>query len=41
VAKQEHCGRTLVLNPGALYRATPHSIAVVELPTLRATIVTV
>jgi putative phosphoesterase len=25
-------GKTLVLNPGALYRAQPHSIAVVRLP---------
>jgi len=25
-------GRTLVLNPGALYRASPHSFAIVELP---------
>ncbi len=32
VAKQEVIGKTLVLNPGALYRATPHSLAVVELP---------
>ena len=40
-AKQHRQGRTLVLNPGALYRATPHSLAVVELPELRATIVTV
>ena len=32
-------GETLVLNPGALYRANPHSIAVVELPSLEATIV--
>ena len=41
VAKQHRQGRTLVLNPGALYRATPHSLAVVELPELRATIVQV
>lgn len=41
VAKQVHHGATLVLNPGALYRATPHSIALVELPALNATIVTV
>jgi putative phosphoesterase len=41
VAKQHRQGRTLVLNPGALYRATPHSLAVVELPELRATIVNV
>jgi putative phosphoesterase len=31
---------TLVLNPGAIYRATPHSIAVVDLPAVEATIVT-
>jgi putative phosphoesterase len=35
----ERFGTTLVLNPGAIYRANPHSIAVVELPTVRATIV--
>jgi len=40
VARQEHVGDTLVLNPGALYRANPHSIAIVELPQLAATIVT-
>lgn len=28
-------GKTLVLNPGALYRARPHSLAVVELDELR------
>lgn len=39
VARQARCGETLVLNPGALYRATPHSIAQVELPTLVATII--
>lgn len=27
-------GRTLVLNPGAIYRASPHSLAVVDLDTL-------
>ncbi len=27
-------GRTLVLNPGAVYRANPHTIALVTLPTL-------
>lgn len=41
IARQFKNGRTLVLNPGALYRATPHSIAYVELPSLEATIVTV
>lgn len=30
---------TLVVNPGAVYRANPHSIAVVELPECEATIV--
>ncbi|HZN33483.1 MAG TPA: YfcE family phosphodiesterase [Pirellulaceae bacterium] len=39
VAEQHRAGRTLVLNPGALYRANPHSIAIVELETLTATIV--
>jgi hypothetical protein len=28
-----------VLNPGALYRANPHTIAVVDLATMEATIV--
>ena len=28
-AKIEHFGPTLVLNPGALYRANPHSLAIV------------
>jgi putative phosphoesterase len=32
-------GRTLVLNPGAIYRATPHSIAVVDLADMTPTIV--
>src|SRR5205814_1315332 len=39
VAKQSLQGHTLVINPGALYRATPHSIAIVELPSLKAQIV--
>lgn len=39
VAKIEQLGPTTVLNPGAVYRANPHSIAVVELPELKATIV--
>jgi putative phosphoesterase len=38
-AEQHREGKTLVLNPGALYRATPHSIAIVELDTMEATIV--
>lgn len=40
VAKQFRQGPTLVLNPGALYRATPHSIAIVELASMEATIIT-
>jgi len=32
-------GQTLIVNPGAIYRASPHSIALVELPKLEATIV--
>jgi putative phosphoesterase len=39
VAKQHHEGQTLVLNPGALHRANPHTIAVVNLDTMEATIV--
>jgi putative phosphoesterase len=39
VARQLRQGRTLVLNPGALYRATPHSIAIVDLPAVEATII--
>lgn len=39
VARQEWIGSTLVLNPGAIHRARQHSIAVVELPSLEATIV--
>jgi uncharacterized protein len=40
-AKQQRVGKTLILNPGALYRATPHSIAVVDLTKLEPTIVPV
>lgn len=36
-AEHHQQGPTLVLNPGALYRATPHSLAVVELPSLTVT----
>lgn len=39
VAKIEQIGPTMVLNPGAIYRANPHSIALVELPSLEATII--
>lgn len=39
VARRVSRGSTLVLNPGALYRASPHSIAHVQLPELEATII--
>jgi putative phosphoesterase len=39
VAAIDRRGSTLVLNPGAIYRANPHSIAVVDLPVLEATII--
>lgn len=34
VAERHQVGPTWVLNPGALYRANPHTIAIVDLPTL-------
>ena len=40
-AEQHRAGRTLVLNPGALYRARAHTLAIVDLPELTATHVTV
>jgi putative phosphoesterase len=40
-ARQHREGKTLILNPGALYRAEPHTIAVVDLKTMEATIVAV
>ena len=40
-AAQHREGNTLVLNPGALFRATPHTIAVVDLATMEATIMPV
>jgi len=39
VAAIDHRGETLIVNPGAIYRASPHSIAVVDLPEVKATIV--
>jgi len=36
---EERVGKTLVLNPGALHRAKPHSFAIVELPKLRVTMI--
>lgn len=40
-AESHREGRTLVLNPGALYRANPHTIAVVDLAAMQTEIVTV
>ena len=39
VAAIDRRGGTVVLNPGAIYRAEPHSIAVVDLPQVEATII--
>jgi putative phosphoesterase len=39
VAAIERRGETMVLNPGAIYRANPHSVAIVNLPVVEATIV--
>lgn len=39
IAKIEQVGHTMVLNPGALFRANPHSLAIVELDTMHAEIV--
>jgi putative phosphoesterase len=41
VPRNERIGPTLVLNPGALYRADPHTIAVVDLEQLTAEIISV
>jgi putative phosphoesterase len=37
VARQYRHGETLVLNPGALYRANPHTLAIVDLEKFEAT----
>jgi putative phosphoesterase len=34
-------GSTLIVNPGALYRATPHTFAIVELPSLKTELIAV
>jgi putative phosphoesterase len=39
VAAVDRRGETLVVNPGAIYRANPHSVAVVDLPAVEATII--
>ncbi len=38
VAEHHRVGKTLVLNPGALYRANPHTLAIVDLPSLEVTV---
>lgn len=39
VAAIEHRGESLLVNPGAVFRANPHSVALLELPENKATIV--
>jgi putative phosphoesterase len=39
VAAVEKRGETLLVNPGAVYRATPHSVAILDLPENKATII--
>ena len=39
VPRCERFGGTLVLNPGAIFRANPHTIAVVDLAKMKATII--
>ena len=34
--EQHQQGKTLILNPGAVYRASPHTVAVVDLATMQA-----
>jgi putative phosphoesterase len=39
VAAIDKHGKTTVVNPGAIYRAEPHSLAIVDLPVISATII--
>jgi putative phosphoesterase len=39
VAALDPHGETLVVNPGAIYRASTHSVAIVDLPAVTATII--
>ncbi len=41
VPRNEKIGNTFVLNPGALYRASRHTLAIVTLPTLQIEIIQV
>ena len=38
--RQDQQGKTVVLNPGAIYRANPHSVAIVDLATMEVTSLT-
>lgn len=38
-AEQHRVGNTLILNPGAIHRANPHSLAIVELPECAAEVI--
>lgn len=40
-AEQRRVRRTLALNPGALYRASPHTLAIVDLPQIEVVILEV
>ncbi len=35
--REDRCRGTLIVNPGAIYRANPHSFAVIDLPGLEVT----
>ena len=39
IAAIDRHGESIILNPGAIYRASPHSVAIVELPEVAATII--
>jgi hypothetical protein len=39
VAAIDKHGKTIVVNPGAIYRAEPHSLAIIDLPAVEATII--
>lgn len=39
VAAIDPRGDTLVVNPGAIYRADPHSVAIIDLPAVETTII--
>jgi putative phosphoesterase len=39
--REERSGKTLILNPGAIYRANPHTFATVDLPSLEVTSISI